>query len=57
MALVFDVEGVSVPPTKAGYAGCAMAHAAWKPGSPPSVRLQRRKGWEKVELEFSVHGV
>jgi hypothetical protein len=57
MALVFDVEGVSVPPTKAGYAGCAMAHAAWKPGSPPRVRLQRRKGWETVELKFSVHGV
>lgn len=57
MALVFDVEGVSVPPTKAGYAACAMAHAAWKPDSPPRVRLQRRKGWEQVQLKFSVHGM
>jgi hypothetical protein len=54
IALMFDVEGVSVPPAKAGFSGCAMAHPDWTPSNPPRVKFSRRQGWEKVQLEFKV---
>ncbi|KAH6849883.1 cytochrome P450 [Chaetomium sp. MPI-CAGE-AT-0009] len=54
IALVFDVDDISVPPAKAGYAGCAMAHPDWKPSNPPRVKFRRREGWENVQLEFIV---
>jgi cytochrome P450 len=54
IALVFEVEGVTVPAARAGYAGCAMAHPAWEPGNAPRVRFRRREGWENVRLRFSV---
>jgi cytochrome P450 len=53
IALVFDVEGVTVPAARAGYAGCAMAHPAWEPGNAPKVMFRRRNGWENARLRFS----
>jgi cytochrome P450 len=54
MALLFDVEGVTVPPWRPGAAICAMARPAWEPGKQPTARLRRREGWEKMRLEFEV---
>lgn len=54
IALVFEVDGVTVPATQAGFAGCAMAHPAWKPECGPPARFKRRVGWENVRLEFAV---
>lgn len=51
IALVFDVEGVSVPPAKAGFAGCAMAHPDWKPGNPASeIQSKKRLGKSSVGI-------
>ncbi|KAL2169757.1 hypothetical protein VTG60DRAFT_5653 [Thermothelomyces hinnuleus] len=54
VALLFDVECVTVPPMRAGFAGCAMAHPDWKSSDPPRAVFRRRKGWENVQLRFTV---
>jgi cytochrome P450 len=54
IAMVFEVDGVTVPAARAGYAGCAVAHLGWEPDSGPSVQFRRRDGWEDVQLEFQV---
>jgi cytochrome P450 len=52
LALVFDVEGVTVPPSKPGYRLCHMLVPAWEPVRQPTVRFRRREGWEKMRLKF-----
>ncbi|KAK3302292.1 monooxygenase-like protein [Chaetomium strumarium] len=57
VSLLFDVEGVTVPAARAGYAGCAMAHPAWDTdtgGRSSRVSFRRRRGWEDVKLQFAV---
>jgi cytochrome P450 len=52
LALVFDVEGVAVPPSKAGYRLCHMLVPAWETGRQPTARFRRRQGWEKMRVKF-----
>ncbi|AEO57893.1 hypothetical protein MYCTH_16353, partial [Thermothelomyces thermophilus ATCC 42464] len=54
VALLFDVDDVTVPTMRAGFAGCAMAHPDWKSSDPPRAVFRRRKGWENVQLRFTV---
>ncbi|KAL2188519.1 hypothetical protein L209DRAFT_224758 [Thermothelomyces heterothallicus CBS 203.75] len=57
VALLFDVDdvkGVTVPPIRAGFAGCAMADPDWKSSDPPRAVFRRRKGWENAQLRFTV---
>ena len=50
---MFEADGVTVPATQAGFAGCAVAHPAWKRECGPPARFKRRVDWENARLEFA----
>lgn len=54
VALLFDVDGVTVSPMRPGFAGCAMAHPDWSPNDPARATFRRRTGWENTQLRYIV---
>ncbi|GAB1320360.1 hypothetical protein MFIFM68171_10570 [Madurella fahalii] len=57
LALAFDIEGAKLPPVIQGARpGTSMRRLGWDKGEEPRIKIKRRKGWENVELRFTVSG-